>query len=224
MSDWTPPPPPPPVPPWQGQAPPLADRGRRGWILVVVLIIVVLVGGGVAAWLLLSGTAEPSGRIGSPQALGCSAVQTYPSEGVSHVLEPPPAGWGTTPATSGVHSSFAYTGDRVITTPVDPELELALVHNLEHAYVIAYYQPEGDAALPAEAVTRLAAMATAEEKVLVAPYPRLPAGTSLALVAWTKMQTCPAISAQDADAVVSMTLEFVERFRGAESAPEPLGP
>jgi hypothetical protein len=224
MSDWTPPPPPPPVPPWQAPAPPLADRGRRWWVLIAVLITVVLVGAGAATWLLLSDGVERRGGAGTAQALGCSSVQTYPSEGMNHVLEPPPGGWGTTPATSGVHSAFTYTGDRVITTPVDPELELALVHNLEHAYVIAYYQPEGDTALPAEAVTRLAAMATAEEKVLVAPYPRLPAGTSLALVAWTKMQTCPAISAQDADAVVSMTLEFVERFRGAESAPEPLGP
>jgi hypothetical protein len=67
-------------------------------------------------------------------------------------------------------------------------------------------------------------LATAEEKVLLAPYPDLPAETSLALVAWTKMQTCPAISAQEVDAVVSMTVEFVERFRGAASAPEPLGP
>ena len=185
----------------------------------------VLVGGGVAAWLLLSGTAEPSGGVGSPQAaLGCSAVQTYPSEGLSHVAEPPPGGWGTTPATSGVHSDAAYGADPVITTPVDPALELVLVHNLEHAYVIAYYQPEGPAALPEEVLNRLAAIATAEEKVLVAPYPDLPAGTSLALVAWTKMQTCPAISAREADAVVSMTVEFVERFRGAASAPEPLGP
>jgi hypothetical protein len=220
MSAWTPPPPPPPVPPWQAPPPPLADRGRRGWILIVVLVAVVLVGAGAASLLLLSDTTERSGAVDP----GCSSVQTYPSEGVSHVLEPPPGGWGTTPATSGVHSSFTYTGDRVVTTPVDPALELALVHNLEHAYVIAYYQPEGDAALPAVAVTRLAAMATAEEKVLVAPYPRLPAGTSLALVAWTKMQTCPAIAAQDADAVVSMTLAFVDRFRGAASAPEPLGP
>jgi hypothetical protein len=97
---------------------------------------VVLAGSGVAAWLLLSGTTEPSGGVGSRQALGCSGVQTFPSEGVNHVLEPPPGGWGTTPATSGVHSDAAYGADPVITTPVDPALELVLVHNLEHAYVI----------------------------------------------------------------------------------------
>jgi hypothetical protein len=155
---------------------------------------------------------------------GCGPVQTFPSEGLEHAHEPPPRGWGTTPATSGVHSSSTYAGDPVISRPVDPALELILVHNLEHAYVIVYYQPEGEAALPEEVLDRLAAIARLEEKVLVAPYPDLPVGTSLALVAWTRMQTCQAHAASDPDAVASLMRQFVDQFRGAGSAPEPQGP
>jgi hypothetical protein len=190
------------------------------WIIVTVVLVVVLAAGGaLAAWLILSDRGEDA-----EQPAGCGPVQTFPSEGGEHALEPPPGGWGTTPATSGVHSPPIYVGDPVIGRPVDPALELMLVHNLEHAYVIAYYQPEGDSALPAEVLDRLAAIARLEEKVLVAPYPDLPGGTSLALVAWTKMQTCSVHATGDPEGIASVMREFVEEFRGAGAAPEPAGP
>jgi hypothetical protein len=188
-----------------------------------VLVAIVLVGAGAGGWFLLSDGIEAGGT-DATGGLGCTAVMTYPSEGASHAFEPPPGGWSTTPATSGTHSPATYGGDPVIAAPITPDAELLLVHNLEHAYVIAYYQPQGEAALPATVRARLAAIVSGEQKVLLAPYPRLPPGTTLALVAWTKMQTCPSLSAQDAGAVASMTQLFVKRFRGAGSAPEPLGP
>jgi Protein of unknown function (DUF3105) len=217
------PPPPPPPPTWEPPPPPLADRGRGPGPLLAVLVAVVLVAAGAGAWFLLSDGIEAGGT-DATGGLGCTAVKTYPSEGASHAFEPPPGGWSTTPATSGTHSPATYGGNPVIAASITPDAELLLVHNLEHAYVIAYYQPQGDAALPAVVRARLAALVTGEEKVLLAPYPQLPPGTSLALVAWTKMQTCPSLSAQDAGAVASMTQLFVKRFRGAGSAPEPLGP
>jgi hypothetical protein len=158
------------------------------------------------------------------EALGCGDIQEFPSEGRTHLqgTEPLPD-YQTTPANSGPHQPSPYQGAPVITADVDPLLESALVHNLEHGYVIMYYQPDGDEALPSDVRERLADLARSEDKVLLAPYPKLPKGTSLTFAAWTRLQKCPTIPADEGTAAVDVARGFIEQFRGGGEAPEPGG-
>ena len=151
-------------------------------------------------------------------ALGCGEIQSPPSEGRGH-LQPgsPLPQYGTTPATSGPHSPNTLPpGERVYEQPVPEPLA---VHNLEHAYVIIYYQARGQASLPQNVRDALTDLAEGQEKVILSPYPELPEGISLSLVAWTKLQECPRVT--DADAAVLAAEGFIKRFRGTSNAPEP---
>lgn len=155
------------------------------------------------------------------QRLECTDVQDLPDEGREHLGagEPPPQ-YGSTPATSGRHSAATLGTDiEVFDEPIDTTLEPQAVHSLEHAYVIMYYREGGDAGLPQNVVDALADLARAEDKVIVAPYAELPEGQSLALAAWTHLQTCPRVT--DADGVVAIAKGFINRFRGGGDAPEP---
>jgi hypothetical protein len=157
------------------------------------------------------------------QTLGCTDIEDFgPKPGSQH-LQPgqPPPQYETTPATYGVHAGTTYQGPAVISNPVDPVLETNLVHNLEHAYVVIYYRPTGEGALPDEVRTALADLAESEDKVIVAPHPGIEDGQSVALTAWAKLQQCPGIQGDEGDAVLSVTRGFIDQFRGGGDAPEP---
>jgi uncharacterized protein DUF3105 len=158
------------------------------------------------------------------EALGCRPIQSFTAEGRQH-LQPgqPLPEYQTTPATSGPHNGVPYQGPPVIEGEVTPQLEAQLVHNLEHAYVVMYYRPSGDGALPVDVRERLADLARDEDKVILAPYPRLKEGTSLAFAAWTRLQTCPTIPESQAAAAVDVANGFIDQFRGGGEAPEPQG-
>jgi hypothetical protein len=152
------------------------------------------------------------------EALGCGQIQNLPSEGRGHLQQGSSAPeYGTTPATSGPHSPTTLPSSVHVYQELVPE-PLA-VHNLEHAYVIIYYRAEGKGAIPANVRDALAGLAQGQEKVIMAPYPELPEGTSLALTAWTKLQECPRVT--DADTTVLAVQGFIKRFRGTTNAPEP---
>jgi hypothetical protein len=166
---------------------------------------------------------RPSSLSDTLGRLGCSGVQTLPDEGGRHVPEGTAADHATIPATSGAHTpSVVAPEPAVLTQDVTPELETRLVHNLEHAYVLLYYQPAGPDAPDPTVVETLANIARTEAKVLLAPYPRLEAGTSVALVAWTRLVECPPV--RDLAGLEEATLRFVAAFRGTSNAPEPTGP
>jgi hypothetical protein len=152
------------------------------------------------------------------EALGCGEIQSPASEGRGH-LQPgsPPPEYGTTPATSGTHSPSTLPPNVHVYDQEIPE-PLA-VHNLEHAYVIIHYRAEGRASIPENVRSALAELAEGQEKVILAPYPDLPEGTSLAFVAWTKLQECPRVT--DAGATVAAARGFIAQFRGTDNAPEP---
>jgi hypothetical protein len=152
------------------------------------------------------------------EALGCGEIQSPASEGRGH-LEPgsPPPQYGTIPATSGTHSPSTLPPD--VHVYEEPIPEPLAVHNLEHAYVIIYYRTEGQASIPQNVRTALAELAEGQEKVILAPYPDLPEGTSMTFTAWTKLQECPRVT--DADAAVLAAEGFTKRFRGTSNAPEP---
>ncbi|HEV8681917.1 MAG TPA: DUF3105 domain-containing protein [Actinomycetota bacterium] len=150
--------------------------------------------------------------------LGCGEIQSLPSEGRGHLQQgSSPPEYGTTPATSGPHSSSTLPSDVHAYDQAVPE-PLA-VHNLEHAYVIIYYRAEGNDALPENVRAALAELAQGQEKVIMAPYPDLSEGTSLAFTAWTKLQECPRVT--DADKAVLAVQGFIKQFRGTSNAPEP---
>ena len=76
----------------------------------------------------------------------------------------------------------------------EPIREENAVHNLEHGYVILYYRADGPEALSVDVLARLAQIAEGQDKGLVAPYPDLEEGTSLAITAGTScgsaLRTC----------------------------------
>lgn len=132
----------------------------------------------------------------------------------------PPFVYDQKPATSGPHpgSRFLPPTPQVYDIPQPEEY---VIHTLEHGYVVVYYRADGDERLPDDVVEALHGFVEAHERVILMPYPELPAGTSFALTAWNKLWECPAsITAQQAR---TMTSSFVEAYRDTNNAPEPGG-
>ena len=193
------------------------QRGIRRAVTIGAVAAVV----GVAAFLLL--------RVGAPgdisaealdvaRAAGCGEVQTPAASapGGQHLAAGESANYTDRPASSGVHASAPLPAEPAVhTQPVD---EAAAVHNLEHGYILLYHRAKGPEALPEDVVSRLSAIAEGQDKVLVAPYPDLDEGTSLAIVAWNKLWECPStVSAADAATIAS---SFIEAYKGTSNAPE----
>jgi hypothetical protein len=100
----------------------------------------------------------------------------------------------------------------------EPVPETRAVHNLEHAYVVIWYRVTADGGLQAETVDALEAFARDQSRVIMAPYPTMPAGRSLALVAWNTRWMCP--SEVTAEEAVAIATGFVDAYRGTTNAPE----
>ncbi len=149
-------------------------------------------------------------------AAGCSEVADMPDEGGGHLVAGETKTYDQQPATSGIHASSPLPPDpRVYDVPVD---ETAAVHNLEHGYVLIYYRADGPEALPTAVVDDLSSFASANPKVLMAPYPALAPGRAFALAAWDELQQCPS-SATPAQAT-GLARVFVDMFRSGGRAPE----
>ena len=136
----------------------------------------------------------------------------------AHVPQGTPITYDQRPPTSGDHYAevVAAQDPAILTEPLD---EPASVHFLEHAGIIAYYRDSGDAALPDDVVSALGEVATAQPNMLMAPFPDLPDGTSLALTAWNKELTCPgSVTAAQARTIAN---GFADAFVCTSNAPEP---
>lgn len=172
-------------------------------------------------------------RVGGPQPIPQSALAAASDAGCGEIQTPAASAPGGLhlspgqsytypehPATSGQHDPSPLPGDpHVYDSPVP---ETRAVHNLEHAYVLVYYRADGPDALPQAVVDRLSSLARAQDKVIMAPYPDLPSGTSLALAAWNKLWECPA--AVTADQARTIASGFIQAYRGTSNAPEPRAP
>jgi Protein of unknown function (DUF3105) len=152
-------------------------------------------------------------------AAGCGDIVTPAADapGGVHLQQGQSAGYTENPATSGPHDPSPLPSDPAVHT--EPIREENAVHNLEHGYVILYYRANGPQALDADVVDRLAQIAEAQDKVLLAPYPDLEEGTSFAITAWNTLWECPA-GLTPGDAAV-MANAFIEAYRGTSNAPEP---
>jgi hypothetical protein len=191
---------------------------RRALIFSVVGLVAL----GIFYWMQRASSPDPipQAAVTAAQEAGCTGVETPVGNapGGQHLAEGETFVYDRSPATSGRHDPSPL--------PVEPKVypvpvpETRAVHFLEHAGVIVYYRADGEGALPADVVQALTATveSDASANTLLAPYPDLPAGTSLALAAWNKLQTCPGqISATQAQTVTS---GFVESLACSSNAPE----
>ncbi|MGH2660168.1 MAG: DUF3105 domain-containing protein [Actinomycetota bacterium] len=188
----------------------VAWAGALGVGTFVALYLVLRVGGPKPI---------PDAALAAAEAAGCGAVQTpaASASGGQHLARGEDYTYPDHPATSGLHDPSPLPAEPKVYT--DPVQETRAVHNLEHAYVLIYYRADGPDALAEDVVERLASFAESEDKVLMAPYPQLDEGTSLALAAWNKLWECPA--AVTADQARTIASGFVEAYRGTGNAPEP---
>jgi hypothetical protein len=184
----------------------------------VVLVVALLLG-----WLLfLRGTgpgAIPAAAADAASAAGCDHLErpvvANPSR--DHVEPGEAFAYPDRPAAAGPHDPTPLPADPHVYP--EPVPETRAVHNLEHAYVLIWYRPTADGGLAPETVDALEAVAREQDLVIMAPYPDLPEGRALALLAWNTRWMCPSgISAAQA---VEMAEGFIDAYRGTTNAPEP---
>ena len=154
---------------------------------------------------------DPQAVAAGRQAAGCGDVRTFPVAGRDHI--PPsqqPSGWNSTPPTSGQH----------LATPLAPGVydqeqdERAVVHNLEHGYVVIQYKniPEDQQQQLREYVR-----GRSGRKLILAPYSGLQRD-GVALTAWQNLQTCERVNL---DAVKGFVGDFMVPGGARSTAPEP---
>lgn len=224
--DWGPGAPPPgwqgqpgPPPAWQGQpgwqapppGPPPPQRGPALAIVITLVVVLLVAGGAVAAFLALRPEAGPE-PVPAPApeefaAAGCGAVERQPDLGGGHIpsvaetlaTTVPGELYPDRPATSGPHVGQVAAGG-FYDEPVDERL---LVHNLEHGYVVLWYD---DAAGTADALRAWVdgEVASGRPKVVAAPAydDELLGGGGVALTAWFQRQACEAFDPAVASAFV----------------------
>jgi hypothetical protein len=159
----------------------------------------------------------PAYAVVKAKAAECTEVTTPSSNPVrDHLGSGETYTYDQKPATSGPHDpSPLPLLPHVETAPVQ---ETSAVHSLEHGEILIYYRADGDGALPADVISSLSEVANSSKNTKLAPYPDLPAETSLALAAWNKLQTCPGTITADQAKSVAYGFEFA--FACTGNAPE----
>lgn len=193
---------------------------------VVALVVGLVGGGGFLVVNAMRSSAERDEQVTQlASQIGCGRILSddegdLVDEGAGHVNQPPE--YQNVPATSGPHfTQWLPPGERVYDIPFDPSFEFRAVHNLEHGYIIMYYEEDGERALDPAIVEDLERMARSQPKVMIAPYPNLEEDENLVLVAWNRAQRCDVSGASSGD-VREVVEYFVDRFRGdGGEAPEP---
>lgn len=146
---------------------------------------------------------EPAASPGDPQ------IETFPSEGSTHVPVGTVVVYGTDPPTSGNHYPDVQGGgffDVPIAAPY-------LVHSLEHGGVIIYYNP-GTVTAPQQDSLRALAAAYPGLFDMVICVPRGDAAYPIILTAWTHRLRLPAYDQSRIDAFIALY-----RGHGPEAPP-----
>jgi hypothetical protein len=167
-----------------------AARRRRNraiaWTAGVVAVVLVLVG--LVVW---QGR-DRSVKLTHPSAAalatatrsaGCGEVKQFKEAGRDHISgDQQPKNWNSQPPTSGDHLGTPLPPG----TYKDPQDERALVHNLEHGYVVVQYKNLSQKQV--DLLTRIAG-GLQGQKFVLAPYDGLPSD-GVALTAWRHLQSC----------------------------------
>ena len=194
-------------------------RRRQRTLLWTGVAALVLLGLLAVIWFEGRGDQPPASNPSvSPAALeagrtaaGSKGVQTFPEAGRDHIGPgEQPDNWNSTPPTSGDH----------LATPLPPgvynsEQDMrALVHNMEHGYVVILYKN-----LPQDQLDQLRQFAEARDgsKLVLAPYSGL-AQDGVALAAWRNLETMQRFNPDVAQAFVN---DYMVPIATKTVAPEP---
>jgi Protein of unknown function (DUF3105) len=193
------------------------QRRRRTTQYSVAAATALLVLVGVVVWAGRDkGTATPStvaaGKLAQARAAaGCTQVQQFAQAGRDHIAaSQQPRNWNSNPPTSGDHLGTPLPGG-IYTAEQD---ERALVHDLEHGYVVVQYKgvPDGQ-------VRQLTSLAKRfdGQKLILAPWSGLPSD-GVFTTAWQHLQSCKQF---DTDVVTAFVAGFMVPVGGQSVAPEP---
>jgi hypothetical protein len=126
-------------------------------------------------------------------AAGCTGVVNDRQVGRNHVSATQTVTYAASPPSSGNHDADPMPDAVHFYARADkPRLERA-VHNLEHGFVVAWYDPD----LPAAQVTKLKNYAAkASTRFIAVPWNRgtFPANRHFVLTAWDRTQRCTSVS------------------------------
>jgi Protein of unknown function (DUF3105) len=199
----------------------LAEKKRRQrtilWSGVAVVTLVALV-----ALIVFQGRDEPSASAGNPpvdaatlaaarEAAGSQGLKTFPSAGRDHIGDGEQASnWNSNPPTSGDHLGSPRSPG-VYDSEQDPR---ALVHNLEHGYVVILYK-----GIPQDQIDQLRGFVEEREgsKLVLSPYSGL-AENGVALAAW---QNHEIMQRANLDVVQAFVNDYMVPIATKSTAPEP---
>jgi hypothetical protein len=198
----------------------LEEKRRRQrtlvWSAVAVVALVALIG--LIVWQGRSDTPPAGNKPVSAEALaagrkaaGSSGVKTFPQAGRNHISgNQQPTNWNSNPPTSGDH-----LGTPLPAGVYDNEQDMrALVHNLEHGYVVIVYK-----GIPADQVDQLRQFVQARggSKLVLAPWSGLD-NNGVALVAWQNLELLQRVNM---DVVQAFVNDFMVPGGTKSDAPEP---
>jgi Protein of unknown function (DUF3105) len=145
------------------------------------------------------------------QAAGSQGLQTLPEAGRDHIgNDQQPDNWNSNPPTSGDHLASPEAPGAY-----DSEQDMrALVHNLEHGYVVILYKN-----IPQDQQDQLREFVDARDgsKLVVAPYSGLEKD-GVALVAWRNLELMDRVNM---DVVQAFVNDFMVPVASRSVAPEP---
>ena len=180
------------------------------WTAVVVVAALVIVG--VIVWQGRdSGRVSPQDLAAARQQAGSRGVTEYAEAGRDHIeANQQPGNWNSTPPTSGDH-----LGAPIAAGVYDSEQdERAIVHNLEHGYVVIQYK-----GIPEDQVNQLREFVRdrSGSKLVLAPWSGLQSD-GVALTAWQNLETMQRVNLTVVKAFVS---DYMVPGGEKSSAPEP---
>jgi hypothetical protein len=197
----------------------LEEKRRRQrtilWSAVAVVSVLALIG-----LIVFMGRDEPQAenrpvteeaRTAAREAAGSEGVKTFPMAGQDHIAaNEQPDNWNSNPPTSGDH----------LATPLPPGIydneqdPRALVHNLEHGYVVILYK-----GIPKDDLDQLETFVEDRDgsKLVLAPYSGLKSN-GVALTAWQNLETMQRVNM---DLVQAFVNDYMVPVATKSTAPEP---
>jgi hypothetical protein len=197
----------------------LEEKRRRQrtmlWSGVAVLALLALI-----ALIWFEGRSEPqasnpsvsaAARAAGRAAAGSKGVQTFPQAGRDHIgAGEQPHNWNSNPPTSGDH-----LGSPLPPGVYDSEQDMrAMVHNLEHGYVVIVYK-----GIPDDQVAQLRQFVEARDrsKLVLSPWSGLESN-GVALVAWRNLELLQRVNM---DVVQAFVNDYMLPGGTKSVAPEP---